>query len=101
MLLLVLGLLLVWSGILPLLSGLPHLEDCTGSQYPFQCSLGRLILLWACTVIVVGAAHFVAMIGVRRRRRWAEWLAIALLVSWVVWGPWVTILLGLLLSLWW
>jgi hypothetical protein len=49
-------------------------------------------------VIVVGAAHFVAMIGVRRRHRWADWLAIALAVSWVVWGPWVIILLLLLLS---
>jgi hypothetical protein len=98
LLLLVGGLLLVVPGGWLLLSGPGHLQDCTGSQYQFQCSLGRLFFTIACVMIVVGAAHFVAMIGVRRRRRSADWLATALAVTWIVWVFWVPTLLGVMLS---
>ena len=100
-LLLVGGLLLVVPGGWLFLSGLGDVEfDCAESEQPFECQLGQLFFAIACVMLVVGAAHFVAMIGVSRQRRWADRLATVLAVTWIVWVWWVPILLGALLSLW-
>ncbi len=100
LLLLIGGLLLVVPGGWLTLPRLPDaLRDCSASEQSFECSLGQMFFRIGCVMFVVGAAHFVALVGVSRRRRWADWLAMALAVTWIVWVWWVPILLGALLGL--